>query len=117
MYSLLTRSDRPGIVSTLMTACTTHSAMVLAVLLALVSLTPLAYASPPDPVWVSGYFDDDDHDDVVVLVTSSGAAVDPFPLVHESITPAPTGSAVPDETRPASSTVLSSRTPRSPPAS
>lgn len=89
----------------------------LVLLLALVLLTPLAYASPPDPVWVSGYFDDGDHDDVVVMVTSSGAAVDPFPLARESVTPTPAGTAVPDETRLAPSTVLSSRTPRSPPAS
>src|SRR5689334_22059865 len=55
--------------------------LVLAALLpALVALTPLAYASPPDPVWISGFFDDGDHDDVVVLVTSAGGAIDPFPL-------------------------------------
>jgi len=46
----------------------------------LVMLTPLAYASPPDPTWISGVFDDDDNDDVVFLITSSTAAVDPFPL-------------------------------------
>ena len=46
----------------------------------LVMLTPLAYASPPDPTWVSGVFDDDDNDEVVFLITSSTAAVDPFPL-------------------------------------
>ena len=46
----------------------------------LVLLTPLAYCTPPDPVWVSGYFDDDDNDNGVVFVTSSSAALDPFPL-------------------------------------
>lgn len=49
-------------------------------LVALVTLTPLAYASPPDPTWVSGVFDDDDSDDVVFLITSSTVAVDPCPL-------------------------------------
>jgi hypothetical protein len=49
-------------------------------LAALVTLTPLAYASPPDPTWISGVFDDDDNDDGVFLITSSTAAIDPFPL-------------------------------------
>ena len=46
----------------------------------LVLLTPLAYCTPPDPIWVSGFFDDDDNDNGVFLVTSSSAALDPFPL-------------------------------------
>ena len=52
----------------------------LALVTILVALTPLAYATPPDPVWVSGFFDDDDNDNGVFLITSSDAAVDPFPL-------------------------------------
>ena len=39
----------------------------------LIGLTPLAYATPPDPLWVSGYWDDDDFDDVVVAVLNSSA--------------------------------------------
>src|SRR4029077_9269068 len=50
----------------------------LAVVLAM--LTPLAYATPPDPVWVSGFFDDDDNDGGGFLVTRSVGAMDPFPL-------------------------------------
>jgi hypothetical protein len=46
----------------------------------LVAVIPLAYAEPPDPTWVSGYFDDADYDDAVFVVTSSLATVDPFPL-------------------------------------
>ena len=46
----------------------------------LVVLTPLAYATPLDPVWVSGYFDGDDNDDGVFLITSSTATLDAFPL-------------------------------------
>jgi hypothetical protein len=46
----------------------------------MVSLTSMAYASPPDPVWVEGYFDDGDFDDVVVFLTSAGATLDLFPL-------------------------------------
>ena len=33
-------------------------------------LTSLAYASPPDPTWVGGFWDDGDFDDVVIVVTS-----------------------------------------------
>jgi len=65
-------------------------ALALVLALALLALTPLAYASPPDPVWISGFFDDGDNDDAVFLITSSAAALDPFPqndraptLVHE----------------------------------
>ncbi len=38
-------------------------------------LTALAYASPPDPVWIRGIYDDADYDDVVVLITSTAATV------------------------------------------
>ena len=55
-------------------------AIVAVLMTVLVALTPLAYATPPDPTWVSGFFDDDDNDDGVFLVTSSSATVDPFPL-------------------------------------
>ncbi len=57
-----------------------RSLLLLLLLGAMVPLTAMAYASPPDPVWVNGYFDDGDYDNVVVLITSSGATVDPFPL-------------------------------------
>jgi hypothetical protein len=61
--------------------------LLVALLTVLVALTPFAYATPPDPTWVSGVFDDDDNDDSVFLITSSLAAVDPFPL--RSWTPFP----------------------------
>jgi hypothetical protein len=54
--------------------------LLVVLLVALVAVTPLAYATPPDPVWFSGFFDDDDNDNGVFLVTSSLAALDPFPL-------------------------------------
>lgn len=53
----------------------------------LVAVIPLAYAEPPDPTWVSGYFDDADYDDAVFVVTSSLATVDPFPLCDWSLFP------------------------------
>src|SRR5262245_62646682 len=38
------------------------------VVCALIGLTPLAYADPPDPLWIFGYWDDDDFDNVVVVI-------------------------------------------------
>jgi hypothetical protein len=55
-------------------------ALMFALVTVLVAILPLAYAEPPDPTWVSGYFDDADYDDAVFVVTSSLATVDPFPL-------------------------------------
>jgi hypothetical protein len=53
----------------------------LPVLLAgVIGLCPLAYASPPDPVWIHGFYDDADHDDVIVLLTNSAAVIDPPPV-------------------------------------
>ena len=41
-------------------------------------LTSLAYASPPDPTWVGGFWDDGDFDDAVIAVTSVMA----IPTLH-----------------------------------
>src|SRR5215467_9576109 len=49
------------------------------------ALAPLAYASPPDPTYLSGIWDDADYDDVVILVTSSVGSTDthkPFELIR-----------------------------------
>ena len=53
---------------------------ILFLLATLIGLVPLAYADPPDPVWVSGLYDDDDYDDVVVLATSIKAPEEATPL-------------------------------------
>jgi hypothetical protein len=39
----------------------------------------LAYASPPDPSYIGGFWDDGDYDDVVILATSANAIVDVRP--------------------------------------
>ena len=44
--------------------------LALLLLVPLVWLTPLAYASPPDQTWIGGFYDDADFDDVVLLATS-----------------------------------------------
>jgi hypothetical protein len=44
---------------------------VLAILA--VGMTPVAYADPPDPTWLGGYWDDDDFDNVVAFIASAAA--------------------------------------------
>ena len=41
----------------------------------LLALVPLADASPPDPTWLTGFYDDADFDEVVVAVVSTSAVV------------------------------------------
>jgi hypothetical protein len=55
-------------------------ALVLLILACLFSLTPLAYASPPDPTWVDGFFDDADGDDVVISISWAAWAIELDPL-------------------------------------
>jgi hypothetical protein len=40
-----------------------------------VALTPMAFASPPDPSWIAGFWDDDDFDDVILFLTGSCPAI------------------------------------------
>jgi len=92
-------------------------ALLVALLAVLVVLTSIAYATPPDPTWVSGFFDDDDNDNGVLLITSGLAALDPFPLC--CWTPLPVfGPAVGFEhPAPASSPYFSAAAARAPPLS
>jgi len=63
--------------------------LVLVLVAAVIVPAPLAYASPPDPVWESGFFDDDDYDDVIVLITSSSFILEWLPasyLLHPPVT-------------------------------
>ena len=83
-----------------------------------VVLTPMAWASPVDPTWISGMYDDADFDDVVTYLTSSGTVPIPaFPIRGLLLILAfvPTESA-PDETL-GISTPLSSHSSRAPPSS
>jgi hypothetical protein len=52
---------------------TRRSQLVLGLILvaSILTLTHLAYADPPDPTWVTGFWDDDDFDDVVGYITSA----------------------------------------------
>jgi hypothetical protein len=56
-------------------------ALALLLLACLISVTPLAYASPPDPTWTVGFYDDADGDDIVVSLTSAAWVVELTPPV------------------------------------
>jgi hypothetical protein len=47
-------------------------------------LTPMAYASPPDPSWIHGLYDGGDLDDVVLVVTSGMGVVELTPIADLS---------------------------------
>ncbi len=51
-------------------------AVLLLVVVAMLSLGVLAYASPPDPDWISGLWDNGDYDDIILLVTSGVGVTD-----------------------------------------
>ena len=88
-----------------------------ALLTAVVALTPLAYATPPDPTWVSGIFDDDDNDNGVYFVTSSTATLDPFPLCGWSPFPTSWPALALEDREPAPSHHISAVDARAPPIS
>jgi hypothetical protein len=54
---------------------------IVLLLLALISpgLTALAYLDPPDPPWISGYWDDDDFDSAIDAILNA-CAVEPGSL-------------------------------------
>jgi hypothetical protein len=49
---------------------------VLALAISIATLPALAYASPPDPSWIAGWYDNADFDDIVNYLTSSASLVD-----------------------------------------
>ncbi len=63
--------------------------------LALLALVPLAYASPPDETWHGGLYDNGDYDDVVLaalgatgtLAPRSLESLRPFPVLIEVVRP------------------------------
>jgi len=80
-------------------------------------LTPVAYASPPDPSWVRGVYDDADFDDVVGLITGSAGLVQaliPVDLRPDRIRLI---ALVPSPNHPVVERPLCSAQPRAPPAS
>jgi hypothetical protein len=48
----------------------------------MMTITPLAYAAPPDQTWIPGLYDNADYDDVVLFVTA-GAELVEQPSPHD----------------------------------
>ncbi len=89
--------------------------LVLILVALVLTLTPLAYADPPDPTWLAGFWDDDDFDDVVVYITSAAG------LLHTPIAGELRPSVLPGVLKPsvfqavAASVPRSASSPRAPP--
>ncbi len=49
----------------------------------MVILTPMAWASPPDPIWITGIYDDLDFDDGVVYLTCGMVGTPTLPVVYQ----------------------------------
>src|SRR5260370_20963022 len=64
-----------------------RSSLLLVLVGVLVSVTPLAYTSPPDPSWIAGIYDGGDFDDVVVFIVSAAALGEP--VVSANARPVP----------------------------
>jgi hypothetical protein len=92
-------------------------ALALLLLLPVGGLTPLAYASPPDPSWIRGIYDDADYDDVVNLITSAAAATAPVLLVDLQQIPPIVGPAPQHADDPVPTLPFSPLQSRAPPAS
>jgi hypothetical protein len=51
------------------------------VVVGVLACSPLiAYADPPDPTWIPGFWDDADYDDVIVRVTSTSSVTETHAL-------------------------------------
>ena len=55
-----------------------RASFVLLVVLLFGGLVTVAYADPPDPSWLAGYWDDDDFDDAIVFIMAT-VAIDALP--------------------------------------
>src|SRR5919197_4844756 len=95
----------------------TLSVPLMLLLVVLGGLTPLAYATPPDPSWVRGLWDGADFDDIVLLITSDSGVVEDgslaglFPVLDSR------GSLIESGRSVVSAAAVSSSKPRAPPTS
>jgi hypothetical protein len=56
-------------------------ALALMLFACLISVTPLAYGSPPDPTWIEGIYNDADGDNIIVSLTCAAWVVELTPPV------------------------------------
>jgi hypothetical protein len=90
---------------------------ILVSVLLLITLRVLAYAEPPDPPWISGFWDDDDHGDVAIRITSTSGIVNADPFVEAKPIRVFIASLPTDNYQPVPTGASPLRHPRAPPAS
>ncbi len=88
---------------------------MLSVVALLVGLPMVAFADPPDPTWIGGYWDDDDFDNVVNAITSAVAFKAPARPTVELPIPVPVAYVAPAKRRDWRGPVHSAALPRAPP--
>jgi len=94
-----------------------RAVLALALLSSLLLLAPFAYASPPDPSWISGFYDDADFDNIIGLITSDAGVSERFGAGDKGPAEVVIATVVCREQEPALSPFSSSDAIRAPPAS
>ena len=94
-----------------------RAVLALALLSSLLLLAPFAYASPPDPSWISGFYDDADFDNIIGLITSDAGVIERFGAGENGPAEVVIATVVCREQEPALSPSSSSDAIRAPPAS
>lgn len=87
----------------------------LGLLIGLIALVPLAYASPPDPLWIAGIYDAADFDEVALAVISATAVLEHTRLLLAKLTDVSAGTVGLVDAGVVSAVVLSASHPRAPP--
>ena len=93
----------------------TRRLVALAVVGVLACSPLIAYADPPDPTWIPGFWDDADFDDVIVRVTSTSGAAEPHALGALEPHWVPVWTVPAADDRPTPSPVFAPHQPRGPP--
>ena len=88
---------------------------MLSIVALLVGLQPTAFADPPDPTWIGGYWDDDDFDNVVNAITSAVAFKAPARPAVELPILVPVAYVVPAKRRDRRVPLRAAAPPRAPP--
>ena len=94
----------------------TRRLIALAVVGVVVCSPLLAYADPPDPTWIAGFWDDADYDDVIVRITSTSSAAELHPPCVLEPHWVPIGEIALYDDRLSPSPASASHEPRAPPA-
>ena len=89
--------------------------LVLSIVALLVGLPPTAFADPPDPTWIGGYWDDDDFDNVVNALTSAVAFKAPVRQSVELPIPVPVAYVLPVKRHDRRVPLQAAAPPRAPP--